>query len=211
MTATTSPSSAKPRRPERAAFGSSPTRPTTGVGKIGPGARLVVERDVAADDRDRERAAGVREAGDRARELPGDVGLLRVAEVEAVGEPERLGADAGEVGAALEHGLDGAAVGVAGDPPPVAVDRDRDRRAAGQLRARRRRPPPAGARCASRRGSRTARTPSAGRRGWRSRAARAAARPGRRAAPARAPAAGTSTRSARPARGRRPGTRRPAR
>ena len=36
MTATTSPSCAKPRRPERSAFGSSPTSPTTGVGKIGP-------------------------------------------------------------------------------------------------------------------------------------------------------------------------------
>ena len=97
------------------------------------GARLVVERDVAADDRDAEGAAGVGEAGHRARELPGDVRLLRVAEVEAVREPERLGADAGEVGRALEHGLDGAAVRVAGDPPPVAVDRDRDRGSALQL------------------------------------------------------------------------------
>ena len=54
-----------------------------------------------------------REAGDRARELPGDVRLLGVAEVEAVGEAERLGADAGEVRAALEHRLDRAAVRVA--------------------------------------------------------------------------------------------------
>ena len=69
----------------------------------------------------------------------------------------------------------------------------------------------AGARCASRRGSRTARTPSGARRGWRSAAARAGSRRGRRAGRARAPAPGTSTRSAPPARGRRPGTRRPAR
>ena len=96
------------------------------------GAGLVVERHVAADDRDRERAAGVGEARDGARELPGDVRLLRVAEVEAVGQPERLGADAGEVGRALEHGLDRAAVGVAGDAAAVAVDRDGDRAAARQ-------------------------------------------------------------------------------
>ena len=88
---------------------------------------LVVERDVAAHDRDPERAAGVAEPGDRARELPGDVRLLGVAEVQAVGEPERLGADAGEVRGALEHGLDRAPVRVGGDPPAVAVDRDRDR------------------------------------------------------------------------------------
>ena len=98
----------------------------------------------------------------RAVELPGDAGLLRVAEVEAVGQPERLGAGAGEVLRALEHRLDRPGVGVAGDPPPVAVDRDGDRPAGlGQHRAPRRRRPRAAARCASRRSSRTARTPSA--------------------------------------------------
>ena len=88
---------------------------------------LVVERDVAAHDRHAERAAGVAEAGDGARELPRDVRLLGVAEVQAVRQAQRLGADAGEVGRALEHGLDGAAVWVGGDAAAVAVDRDGDR------------------------------------------------------------------------------------
>ena len=93
-------------------------------------AALVVERDVAAHDRHAERAAGVAEPGHRAGELPGDVRLLGVAEVQAVGQPERLGARAGEVGRALEHRLDGAAVGVDRHAAAVAVDRDGDRRPA---------------------------------------------------------------------------------
>ena len=91
---------------------------------VGP---LVVEGDVAADDGHAERRADVGEAADGAVELPGRGGLLGVAEIEAVGQAERLGADAGEVLGALEHRLDRAVVGVAGDPPTVAVDRDRDR------------------------------------------------------------------------------------
>ena len=88
---------------------------------------LVVERDVAADDRHAERLAGVGEALDGPVELPRDGGLLRVAEVEAVGQAERLGADAGQVLRALEHRLDRADVRVAGDAAAVAVDRGRDR------------------------------------------------------------------------------------
>ena len=99
-----------------------------------PVGALVVEGDVAADDGDAERVAGVGEAADRAVELPGAGRLLRVAEVEAVGQAERLGADAGEVLGALEHRLDRPLVGVAGDAAAVAVDRDRDRVAGlGQL------------------------------------------------------------------------------
>ena len=88
---------------------------------------LVVEGDVAADHRDPELPAGVRKPRDRPVELPGDVRLLGVAEVEAVGEAEGLGADAGEVLRALEYRLDRAHVGLAGHPAAIAVDRDRDR------------------------------------------------------------------------------------
>ncbi len=52
------------------------------------------------------REAGVAQALHRTGQLPRDVRLLGVAEVEAVGEPERLGAHAGEVAGALEHRLD---------------------------------------------------------------------------------------------------------
>ena len=51
-----------------------------------PLAALVVERDVAAHHRHAERAAGVAEPGHGARELPRDVRLLGVAEVQAVGQ-----------------------------------------------------------------------------------------------------------------------------
>ena len=88
---------------------------------------LVVEGDVSTDYGHLEREAGIGQAEYRPIELPGDVGLLRVAEVEAVGEAEGLGADAGEILGALEHRLDRAGIGIAGDPPPVAIDRHRDR------------------------------------------------------------------------------------
>ena len=56
-------------------------------------------------------------------------GFSGIAEVQAVGEPERLGADAGEVGRALEHRLDRAVVRVDRHAAAVAVDRHRDRAA----------------------------------------------------------------------------------
>ncbi len=93
----------------------------------GAGGALVVEGNVAADDRRVERAAGLAEAAYGLGQLPGDVRLLGVAEVEVVGGAERLCADAGEVGGALEHRLDGARVGVGGDAPAVAVDADGQR------------------------------------------------------------------------------------
>jgi hypothetical protein len=67
--------------------------------------RLVVERDVAGDDRKTERLASERHALDRLGELPGDLGLLRVSEVEAVGERERPPARAGHVARGLENRL----------------------------------------------------------------------------------------------------------
>jgi hypothetical protein len=53
------------------------------------------------------------------------VGLLRISEVQAVGEAERLGPDAREVARALEHGLGRTRVRIARHAPAVAVDRDR--------------------------------------------------------------------------------------
>ena len=176
-------------------------------------APLVVERDVAADDGDPQRPAGVAEPAHALRQLPGDVRLLRVAEVQAVGQPERLGADAGEVGGAFEHRLDRAAVGVRGDAAAVAVDRDRDPGhelpPAPAAPARRRRRRPAGARCATARSSRTAQTAAGGRRCWASRAAPAAPR---RDPPRRSCAAASDRAAASAAAGRAhtPGTRRPA-
>ena len=66
---------------------------------------LVVERHVPGDDGDAERLAGERHALDRLGQLPGHVGLLGVAEVQAVRDRERRAAGAGDVARRLEHGV----------------------------------------------------------------------------------------------------------
>ena len=58
---------------------------------------VVVERDVARDDRQTESLARLRHPLDHLRELPPDLRLLRVAEVEAIGEPEWLSPCTGDV------------------------------------------------------------------------------------------------------------------
>ncbi len=65
-TSTTASPSATNAGPTSVATSSSrPTTPISGVGAIAPAGRLVVERDVAAGDRQAERAAGVAEPADR--------------------------------------------------------------------------------------------------------------------------------------------------
>ena len=151
--------------------------------------------------------------GHRALELPRHVRLLGVAEVQAVGEAERLGADAGEVGRALEHGLDGAPVGIAGHAAAVAVDRDGDRAlraVVGELEHRGVGLARAGAPCATAPPSRTARTAA----GARLRLERAEQREqhlrGVLGGERRRPAPGRSARRAPRARGRTAGSRPPA-
>ena len=65
---------------------------------------VVVEADVAARDRDAERPAGLGQAGDGLFELAHDLGLLGIAEVQAVGDADRPGPDAGQVPAGFGHG-----------------------------------------------------------------------------------------------------------
>src|SRR5205814_34370 len=69
----------------------------------GEAACLVVERDVAGDDGDAEGLGRTRDPLDRLTELPPDLGLLRVAEVEAIGESERLAAGTGDVQRSFHH------------------------------------------------------------------------------------------------------------
>ena len=88
---------------------------------------LVVERDVAADDRDGERLAGLRHAVDRLRELPHHLGVLRIAEVQAVHEGERDRAGARDVERRLGDGRRGTGPRVDGAPPGVPVDTHRER------------------------------------------------------------------------------------
>ena len=89
-----------------------------------PPVGLVVERDVAGDDRDAQRLAGLRHPLDRLGELPGDLALLGVAEVEAVGQPDRLGAGAGDVPRRLEHSERAARAGPQPSHAALAVERD---------------------------------------------------------------------------------------
>ena len=105
-----------------------------------PGRRLVVERHVAADDRDAERLARPRQTLDRLDQLPGDVRLLGVAEVQAVGQPEWLAPTQARLAAHSSTASAAPRTRIAGDAPPVAVDRDGDRGADRAARARRRRP-----------------------------------------------------------------------
>ena len=90
-----------------------------------PAVGVVVERDVPRDDRDAERLAGERHPLDRLGELPADLRLLGVAEVEAVGEAERLAADARDVAGGLEHGELAAEARVERAEPALAVERER--------------------------------------------------------------------------------------
>ncbi len=66
---------------------------------------LVVERDVAGDDREIERAAGLADALHGLDELAHDFRLLRIAEIEVVGRCQRLGARRGDIAPAFGDGL----------------------------------------------------------------------------------------------------------
>ena len=79
-----------PGRPASTTSSSRPTTPISGVGAIRPDGRLVVERDVAAGDRQTERPARIGEPANALAELPERVGTRRVAVVEAIGHAERV-------------------------------------------------------------------------------------------------------------------------
>jgi hypothetical protein len=64
---------------------------------------LVVERDVARDDGEIERRAGLADALHRANELPHDLGRFGIAEVQVVGDGERIGAGGGQVAPAFRR------------------------------------------------------------------------------------------------------------
>ena len=84
-------------------------------------AALVVERDVAAGDGRVEGAATFGNAAHGFLELPENLRVMRVAEVEVVGRAERRSTGAGEVAARLGDGGFPAFVGVEIDVGPVAV------------------------------------------------------------------------------------------
>ena len=99
---------AVPGEPHRAgapSVGQLSDHPDHRRGEDRAGRSLVVEGDVAAHHGHAKGLARLGQAFHGLDELPGHVRLLRIAEVEAVGQPERLGADAGQVGRAFVHRL----------------------------------------------------------------------------------------------------------
>ena len=99
---------------------------------------LVVERDVAAGDGRAERAAGLADALDGAHELAHHLGLLGVAEVQAVGGADGHRARRGHVAAGLGHGEPRALEGIEPAVAAVAVHGHGQRAASCPSRA----PPP---------------------------------------------------------------------
>ena len=83
--------------------------------------RLVVEAHVAADDRDAEGPTGPTQAVDGLGELPHHLGVLGIAEVEAVDDGQGPGAHAGQVQDRLGDYQGRAGTRVHGTPPMVAV------------------------------------------------------------------------------------------
>ena len=90
-------------------------------------ARRVVEGDVAADHRDPERFARLAHPVDHLGELPHHLGVLRVAEVEAVHERERPRAGARDVARRFEHHEPRADARVEVAEARLAVGRERER------------------------------------------------------------------------------------
>ena len=89
-------------------------------------AGLVVERDVAAGDRDAELEAAVRETLDGPRELPHDLGVLGAAEVQAVRHCGRHRTGDGDVAVGLGEGELRALVRIELAEAAVAVGGDRE-------------------------------------------------------------------------------------
>jgi hypothetical protein len=82
---------------------------------------FIVEGDIAADHRDIERAAGLRDARHRLLELPEDFWTLGRAEIETVRQAEGLGAGDGEIPRRLGHGHGGAGAWIHVHETAVAV------------------------------------------------------------------------------------------
>src|SRR5689334_2785863 len=88
---------------------------------------FVIEADVSAGDGNVERAAGRTHAFDGTRELPHDLGLLRIAEVEAIGCTDRRAAGARHVARRFGDRELRAGIWIEVNEPSVAVHRHGER------------------------------------------------------------------------------------
>ena len=86
---------------------------------------LVVEADVAAGDRNIEFFAGLGDAVDHLRELPHDLRLFRIAEVQAVGRANRSRARARHIAAASATACIAPSSRIEIAPAAIAIERHR--------------------------------------------------------------------------------------
>ena len=75
-----------------------------GVGSTSARRTLIIQRDIAANNRRAECAARFSRAFNRFAQLPEIFRLVRIAEIQVVGHGERLRARAGEIARGLGHG-----------------------------------------------------------------------------------------------------------
>ena len=88
---------------------------------------LVVERDIARDDREVERATGRSHAFEGMDELAHDLGPLRIGEIEAVGHCQRTCADRAKIAIGLGDRLLAAFIGICMDIARSTIGGDRER------------------------------------------------------------------------------------
>ena len=91
----------------------SPTPPIAGVGRIAIAVGLVVKRDIARHDGEVERAAGFAHAVDGLDDLAHDLGLLRIAEIQTIGDAPGACADRSDVAPGFGDRLLAALIGSA--------------------------------------------------------------------------------------------------
>jgi len=73
---------------------------------------LVVKADITASHRNIKLPTGSSNAFDRLFKLPHNLGLFRIAEIQAIGDTHRCGPDAGQIAAGLSHGYFPASPGI---------------------------------------------------------------------------------------------------
>ena len=106
--------------------GDDPHHGDGGGGIDGPLGALVVETHVAARDRRVEDAAGLRQSANRFLELPEDLRVVRIAEVQIVGRAQRRGPGAGEIARRLGHRDFAAFIRIQINVGGIAIHRQRD-------------------------------------------------------------------------------------
>ena len=87
---------------------------------------FVIKADIAPRDWDFELLAGFGDPIDRLRKLPHDVGLLRIAKIQAVGPANGSSTGARHIACGFSHGVHGTKAGIEVAPASVAIKSHRE-------------------------------------------------------------------------------------